>query len=200
MSRGRKLTLSQVRTFDSLAKHGVFGIDTALKTGIPRATFLRRVAADEIEKVGPGLYRHPKSKLTGSELDYAIACARFGKDAIIGGFTALKHYDLIEQVPQQICVLVPRNKQARDSRYLLIRTTHSPKVGVEDRGFYRITSIERTLSEALRYATKIGLRTAIHAARTAIKRKLTNERKILRMAKELGIERHVLKHWEAFAP
>jgi predicted transcriptional regulator of viral defense system len=200
MNRGRKPSPNQEKAFKSLARLGVFGLKEALKAGIPHATFLRRVAANDIERVGPGLYRHPESKLKGAELDYAIACARFGPKAAIGGFTALQHYNLIEQVPQQICVLVPPEKQARDPYYSLIRTTHPFNVGIEDHGDYRITTVDRTLAEALRYATKIGLKTAIQACRVAVQKKLSNERKILRAARELGIEGYVIRHWEAITP
>ena len=72
-----------------------------------------------------------------------------------------------------------------------------PKEGVEDHGCYRMTNIERTLVEAFRYASKIGLRIAFHATRTAIKEKQTSIEKIHRQAKKLKLEKFIERYWEA---
>ena len=60
-----------------------------------------------------------------------------------------------------------------------------------------MTNVERTLFEAFRYASKIGLRIAFHATRTAIKEKKTSIEKIHRQAKKLKLENFIERHWEA---
>ena len=63
-----------------------------------------------------------------------------------------------------------------------------------------MTGIDRTIVEAFRYASKIGLRTAIQAARSALSQRLTTEKAIYQMAKALKLEKVIVKHWEAVTP
>ena len=70
-------------------------------------------------------------------------------------------------------------------------------VGVDTHETYRVVSVERAVAEGLRFATKIGVETAIRAARNAFKQKLTTPAKVLKTARELKIEPFVIKHWEA---
>ena len=44
-----------------------------------------------------------------------VACARFGPRSLIGGMTALFHYHLIPQVPNQVWVVVPPEKKSTKS-------------------------------------------------------------------------------------
>jgi predicted transcriptional regulator of viral defense system len=105
---------------------------------------------------------------------------------------------LIEQVPNQLWMIVPQECKTRISLYRIIRSKTPSNVGIEDHGHYRITSIERTLVEALKYANKIGLRTAIGAIRVAIKDGKTTEVKIGRMAEKLKMKSILVKYWETF--
>jgi predicted transcriptional regulator of viral defense system len=181
-----------------LKRIGVFRADDAKRAGLPRSTLHTLVASGAIERVGRGLYVHPKSSLNSTKLDFATACAKFGPQSIIGGLTALFHYNLIEQVPTTIWLLVPYEQKTKETRlYRCLRTKLPPNIGVVDHGHYRIASVERAILESFRYATKIGLRTAVHAAKTAMKDKRTTEVKILRMARELGLERYLRRYWEA---
>ena len=60
-----------------------------------------------------------------------------------------------------------------------------------------MTNIERSIIEGLWFRTKIGERTAINAARTALKQGLTTERKLGEMAKKLKLRSVFEKYWEA---
>ena len=46
-----------------------------------------------------GVILHPEDDLD-REYDFQIACAKLGSDAVIGGLSALFHYNLIEQAPK----------------------------------------------------------------------------------------------------
>jgi predicted transcriptional regulator of viral defense system len=181
----------------ALRNAGVFRVEDAIREGLSRATLGRLVARGEVQRVGRGLYLHSKAKVDPREQDFATACAKFGPQSCVGALTALFHYDLIEQVPNTIWVMVPYGRKTTERIYRCLRTKLPPDVGVIDRGSYRISSLERSIVEAFRYETKIGLRTAVHAAKQALSRRLTTEAKILRMAKALGVEKWVGKYWEA---
>ena len=175
----------------------LFTAEDVAELGI-HATTLGRWAKDgKIERVDRGLFWHPNSALQEDALDYAIACRLFGPEAFIGGLTALAHYQLLDTAPKKIWVVVPHNKATTRKRFRLLHANRDATVGVEKKRFYRISGLERTLAEALYYATKIGADTALTATMNAIHRKQTSPEKILRMAANLNIKSSVMRHWEA---
>jgi predicted transcriptional regulator of viral defense system len=121
---------------------------------------------------------------------------KFGRDAVVGGITALFHYDLIEQVPTQTWVIVKKRTRTKDKRFRLIPMDKISREGIIQNKSYRITSIERTIVEAFVYANRIGLRTAIEAITRAIKRKLTTINKISNTARKMKQEKALIKNWE----
>lgn len=78
-----------------------------------------------------------------------------------------------------------------------MRTKSDLKIGILSKDGYRIVSLERALIEALKFSSKIGERTALKAVRTAIAKKLTNEVKLGKMAKELGLNSVFRRYFEA---
>lgn len=176
---------------------GIFRTGDAIAAGVSQPTLSRLAAAGTIIRLEYGLYSHPAADLDLSELDFAIACTRLGEQSVIGGLTALFRHGLTPQVPDRIWVIVPTAVRSTRKLYRILRTANDPTVGVEDHQIYRIAGIERSVVEALQYATKIGLQTAISAARRAIAKGLTTEKKLYAMAKKLDSESTFTKHWEA---
>ena len=185
-------------TPNSLKPLGLFDSKEAIeKAGISQPTLSRWVKRGEILRAGRGLYFHPKSKVKSDILDFAVACYKFGPTSAIGGLTALFHYQLIEQVPRQIWVMVPPNRPDRNKLYRCLRTKTSLAHGIDTFDSYRITNMERTLVEAFKFASKIGPRIAIQATRKALKENRTTEKKLGEMAKKLKLESAFQKYWEA---
>jgi predicted transcriptional regulator of viral defense system len=181
---------------DRLQARGVFRTAEAEAAGITQPTLSRLVAAGEIIRLGHGLFRHPDAKLDPAELDYIVACERFGPAALIGGLTALFDYQLTSEPPSKVWVVVPPTVQTRNPLYRVLRSTHDPAIGVEERGLYRIASLERAVVEALAYAKKVGILNAAGAARTALSSGQTTEAKLLAMAEALGVKSALVKRWE----
>ena len=196
--KGRPSTVARI--LPRLKELGVFGVADARRLGISQPTLSRWVSAGKVQRVSVGLYQHPEYKIAPEERDYVIAASKFGPDSAIGGLTALYHYGLIEQVPQRVWVMVPYGVKTGDPLYRCVRTKTDPRLGVEDHGTFRITGLERTLVEAFRYSSKIGLRVALRAARTALAGKRTTLQKIHRQAKALGLEKVIERNWEAIVP
>lgn len=186
--------ISQLQTM------GVFTLNEARKVGVPHSTLYRLLKDGAIQRIREGIYYSPDSDIDPAELDYIVACKKFGKSAAIGGLTALFHYNLIDQAPKKIWVVVPSDKKSNDKFYRCLRTQVSLKKGVDEFPRYRMTSIERTLVEALKYSTKIGIRTALNAIRSAIREKMTNEIKIGKMAAELKMKNILHRYWETIVP
>ncbi len=196
LNQHAKLMGNQV-TLKRLKQLGIFSAsDARRKIDLPKSTLSRLVKKGLILRVGRGRYLHPQANVPAESVDYAVACAKFGPKSVIGGLTALFHYHLVEQVPQNIWVIVPPAKMSRDKLYRCLRSKNSFRHGITDRGIYRITNVERTLIEALHFSSKIGLRIVIQAIRRALEQGLTTERKLGVIAEQLKLKSTLLKHWE----
>jgi predicted transcriptional regulator of viral defense system len=182
-----------------LIQFGVFTLAQAKRIGLMQPAISRLAKSGVIQRVARGAYIHPKSKMAAGDISFQIAKSKFGEQSAIGGLSALFHYNLIEQVPQQIWVTVPPRTETSERLYRLIRTKLDSNIGVLDANGYRIASIERAILEALKFSTKIGEGIALRAARTAIAKKMTTLAKIGRTAKELGLQKVLTKYFEAIA-
>jgi predicted transcriptional regulator of viral defense system len=179
-----------------LKKLGLFTLSQAEEVGIIHQELSRLVKDERILRMGRGLYKHPKTPID-KEIDFQVACAKFGPNSVVGGLSALFYYNLVEQVPQQTWILVPPKKRSIENGYRLIRTQTPLDIGIIEGNGHRIVSIERAIVEGLKLATKIGERVAIKAAREAIRQKITTLNKIGKMAKELGLDSYLTKYFEA---
>ena len=186
--------------YKKLQSMGLFKSSEAQrKTGISQSTLSRWASKGIIKRVDRGLYMHPQSSIPPELLDFAIACTHFGNQSAVGGVSALFYYGLIEQVPQQVWLIVPssRKNERIQKKYKCLRIHTTLKIGIDKQKHFKITNIERTLIEAMKFGTKIGQRTAISSARKALREGLTNEKKLLQMASCLKIKNILEKYWEA---
>jgi predicted transcriptional regulator of viral defense system len=182
-----------------IKKLGVFTLAQGKAAGISQQDISRLVAAKDLVRVGRGIYLHPNAHLD-RDVGFQIAYSKFGPDSAIGGLSALYHYNLAEQVPGEIWVVVSPGTRTRVKGYKLIRTkTRLDKEIVVEKG-YRIVTVERAVLEGLKFITKIGERTAIKAARESLAQRKTTEAKLARAAKELGLEAVLAKHLEVITP
>ncbi len=181
-----------------LKSKGIVTTKELVKCKISESTLSRLVKNKQLERLTKGLYVHPESTIINPEdFDFVFACTKFGKEAVIGGITSLFHYGLIEQVPTQTWVIVRKGTRTKDKRFRLIGIDKISREGIIQKKNYKITSIERAVVEAFVYANRVGLRTAIGAMKTAIKRKLTTLNKITDTAKKMKQEKALIKSWEA---
>lgn len=180
-----------------LAKLPSFTLAEANKIGLSHPEVLGLVKKEAITRLQRGLYSVAGNEPLGQEGDYVLADKKFGGKGVIGGLTALSHYALLDESPSQIWVLVPPEIRTTDRRYRLIRTTRDLTEGVQDRGEYRISSLERALVDALVYSTKIGEQVSRLAILRALRRKLTTPEKIFSMAKKMDQLPALENEWSA---
>ena len=169
------------------------------KTGISQSTLSRWVDKGIINHVSRGLYIHPQSSVLPEHLDFAIACSRFGFKSAIGGLSALFYYGFVEQAPEQVWVIVSssRKDESNQKKYKCLRTNTPLIIGIDKKKHFKITNVERTLLEAMKFSTKIGQRTAIASARKAFREGLTTEKKLVQMSSRLKMKNVLEKYWEA---
>ena len=174
----------------------VFRSIDAVKAGVSQPTLSRLAAKGRLVRLDHGIYHHIETEIDLSKIDFIIACHRLGKDSVIGGLSALFHYVLIPQVPQQVWILIPHENRGKFPNYRIMHTKNDLKIGIEDHIDYRIVTIERAIVEAFRYSTKMGYPIALTAARTALAEEKTTEEKIHKTAKELGLWKVMVANWE----
>lgn len=187
------------RVESRLKKLGIFTLAQANDVGLSQQSLSRLVAEESLKRVERGIYVHPDAELD-RDVGFQIAFAKFGPHAAIGGLSALFHYNLAEQVPGHVWVLVPPQKRTGDRGYRLLRTKVNLDHGIVNEKGYRIASVERAVLEGLKFITKIGQRTAIKAAREALANGQTSELKLGRAARELGLESVLAKYLDVITP
>ena len=180
-----------------LARIGAFTLSDAKKLGMPHPTVLRLVNRGVLVKLEWGLYAVLGKAPDGETADFVIARKKFGNYASICGLTALFQYGLIDEVPTQIWVLVSPDVRTTNRKYRLLRTKRNLIVGVVDKGGYSITSLERSLIDALVFSSKIGERVAKQVILRALRRKMTNAKKIFTMAEKLNALDVLEKQWQS---
>ena len=183
-----------------LRSMGLFKFSEVRKKGISQPVFFRWVNKGLIRRISRGLYIHPQSSILIMEyLDFAAACSRFGTQSAIGGLSALFYYRLIEQAPQQVWVVVPSSckDESNQKKYKCLRTQTPLNIGIDKKKYFRITNIDRTLIETMKFSTKIGKRIVISSARKALQEGLTTEKKLAQMASYLKMKSVLEKYWEA---
>jgi len=178
-----------------LKKKKIFTLTEAESIGLSRQDVAKLVKEGKLLRMERGIFSHPKAKVD-REIDFQIACTKLGSDVVVGGLSALFFYNLIEQVPQQVWVLVPQNKKTKSRFYRLIRTKTPLDKGIVEADGYKIVSLERAIIEGFKLATKIGERTAIKAARSAIQQNQTTLKKIGNTAREIGLNSYFTRYFE----
>ena len=185
------------RQDQTLRRLGIFRTIDAIHAGVSQPTVSRLTEKGTLIRLEHGLYHHRDTKIDPATQDFAIACKRLGPNAVIGGLTALFYYGLITQVPNQTWVILPHTNRGKFPQYRVIHTKHKPKVAVADEGLYRIVTVERAIIEAFQYATKMGSQTSLTAVRIALRERKTTEKKLHETAKQLGLWKMMVRHWEA---
>ncbi len=174
----------------------VFKLKEALNFGLTRRAISKKVLNGEFLKLSHGIYLNLKANLPAEHIDFISAAFKFGKDSIISGLTALFYHNLIDQAPQQVWVIVPKNMRTNDNKYRLIRSNIISKYGVEHHKDFKICDINRTIAEAFKYSSKIGIRIAVSAIVRAVKDQKTTLSEIMKTARKLDYDKSIKKHWE----
>jgi predicted transcriptional regulator of viral defense system len=193
-----QVSIKYKQAISTLKSKQTFSLIEARKVGISHTAIYRLVGRGNIVKLARGIYAIAGERLAvGESADFTIACKKFRSQSIIGGVTALFHYGLIDEVPNQLWLLVPPSIRTTDPKYYLIRTKRDLTQGISKFDSYKITSLERTLIDALVFSSKIGERLAKQAVIRALRRNVTSSSKIFSMAETLNALRIVERHWQS---
>ncbi len=187
---------------EALKKFGKrpFKFQQAIAAGMTKYELYKLVKAGAIEKINRGIYQISEQEEQIDENQFKVATLRCGKLSAICLVSALAHYQLTDQIPRSIWILVPAPKRVQDKSLRLVRSRNPVwDVGIVRTRDYNITSIERTLIDCLIFKRLVGLQTAISALREALKQRKVKLGDLFDIAKKMGVLNQVRSYLEAFS-
>lgn len=188
-----------MRTLPKTLQGQPFTYQEACKEGLSQYSIRRFMELGVIERLEHGLYTSTDRDLSDEEL-YRRAVKRVGKPAVVCLFSALSYYELTDAIPKAVWLMVPKDKRVKSSSVKLYRARDPRwKVGIVSKEGFSITSLERTIVDALTRKALISPRLGIDALKTAISNRETSANKILQIASDLGVKHRVLPYIEALS-
>ena len=167
---------------------GLFRARDLDRLGLTMGRFRSMLRADEIERIGRGLYRWRAAK--SSELETVAAVCALAPNAVVCLLTALLIHDIGTQLPRQVWIAL--DVKARKPRFeglpvRVVRFSGSAlRYGITTREALgvtiRITSPARTVVDCFRYRNKIGIDVAIEALRDVLRSRKATVSEIMRAA------------------
>lgn len=168
------------------------------RQGISRNEIQGLVQAEKILRIGRGVYQLSEVELS-DENQYRAATKRIKGPTAVCLLSALAHYNLTDEIPKRVWLLVDANRKSYLKDVRLFRS-HKPrwKVGIMEAEGYRITTLERTIVDAILYQHKLGT-LGTDALKKALSAKQTTASKIMEMAERLGVAERVLPYLQVLA-
>lgn len=181
-------------------RNSQFRFCEAIKAGLTKRALKRLLEDGVLERVERGIYQRPSKQSDLPEDHYRTAMLRCGVPSSICLLSALEHYNLTDQIPKRVWVLVPSSKRTSFKGLRLLRS-RDPQwtIGINKRGGYWITTMERTIVDCLVHRRHIGNQVALEALKRAISQKKVKLGAVLDIAKKMGVEHRILPYIETIS-
>ena len=162
---------------------GYFTLAQTEELGLRRNQIYREVSRGKFEKSGWGVYRFRQFPYTRLEEIHAERLGA-GKHAIVGFETALYIYDLSDNIPDEIHLILPPTSSRRRTGIRIHTTKLAPTDTTTYQGF-PITTVARTIVDcAFAYLADEQIRMAVFQA---LRRGMTTKQKLMDQAKNRSI-------------
>ncbi|MGE3757576.1 MAG: type IV toxin-antitoxin system AbiEi family antitoxin domain-containing protein [Pseudobdellovibrionaceae bacterium] len=166
------------------------------RLGIPRTAIQTLTKEEKLLRIGRGVYQLPSVELDNESL-YRAATKRINGQSAVCLMSALSHYNLTDEIPKQTWLLVNIDSRSTHKDIRLYRSNNPHwKIGIVKADGYKITSLERTIVDAIILKKRFGT-LGIQALKKALREKLTTASKIMDMATKFGADERVLPYLEA---
>ena len=171
-----------------------------LRQGITRHYLKQLISEGAVERIDYGIYQVARQAEGLPKDQYMAATLKCGLPSSVCLLSALDHYNLTDQIPKKVWMLVPNNKRIRSKDLKLIRS-RSPKwnIGIKKLKGYWITTIERTLIDCLIYKRLIGSQVALSALKRSVVQKKIKLSNLYNMGKKLKVEHRIRSYIETLA-
>ena len=191
------------RLLDLLAQHGIVRQADFRKIGITAATASRLVRDGRIVRLSRGLYQLPEAAM---DTHHSLAeVAKRVPRGVVCLVSALAFHDLTDQLPAKVWIALGRKdwkprvsypplQVARFSEQELLSGIETHQIeGVS----VPIYSVPKSLADAFRYRSRIGIAVCLESLRSAIKGKKATPAEIAKQAVESGIWKVMQPYLEA---
>ena len=146
----------------------------------------------DVVKVRHGVYAEPTALL-----NTMIDVERIVPDGIVCLFTAWMHHQLCTTIPPSFCIAIDAKRKLKIPEELPITIYYwkaeNLEFGIEERvisGYrVRITDLERSVCDAVKYRNKIGLDICSEIIRSYIRKRERNLSRLADYARKLRIEK-----------
>ena len=169
----------------------------------PRALYAARDSGALVE-VARGVYRLAELPLTEPDL---LAVASRMPGAVLGLVSALHLLGLTSEIPRAVHVLLPRGTHPARLAWPPLEVYHvsadTLMVGMEERLVdgvqLRLTGAARTVADAFKFRSRVGLDVAVGALKEALAQRAASPAEIDRMAAVCRVQQIVRPYLEALA-
>lgn len=166
------------------------------RLGVSRNALESLIKEDKLLRVGRGVYQLPSVELD-NECLYRSATKRIKGRSAVCLMSALSYYNLTDEISKQTWLLVDANGRFyhKDIRLDCSRNPNW-KIGIIKADGYQITTLERTIVDAIILKKKFG-NLGIEALKKALKEKLSTTNRIMDLASKLEVDEVVLPYLQA---
>jgi predicted transcriptional regulator of viral defense system len=182
---------------------GVLRMSEALEAGINRRSLYALRDAGTIKQLSRGVYR--LASLPELEAPDLVTVAARVPRGVVCLISALAHHELTTQIPHAVDIALPRGAEKPRIDYPPVSfywfSGGAFTSGIETRTVdgrkFRIYSPEKSVADAFKYRSKLGLDVALEALRMWRGRRGANIERLLEQARASRVERVMRPYLEA---
>ena len=184
--------IKTAKVVESIQDNGGF-IRTDEVSGRAEYEHIRKAVEDgTLVRVRQGVYAEPTALL-----NTMIDVERIVPDGIVCLFTAWMHHQLCTTIPPSFCIAIDAKRKLKIPGELPMTLYYwkakNLEFGIEERNIsgyrVRITNLERSVCDAVKYRNKIGLDLCSEIIRSYIRKRERNLSRLADYAKKLRIEK-----------
>lgn len=151
---------------------------------------LQKVQSGELLRLRPGVFVEPAT-LADTMLDIDVLVP----GGVLCMYSAWEHYELTTQIPSAFCIAIPRKRKLVLPKFppvtLYYWSDHLLEFGTTTAEVHghkvRVTDLERSVCDAIKYRNKIGLDVCAEILKTYLHRTDRNIAKLIEYAKKLRV-------------
>ncbi len=168
----------------------IFTTKEAKQAGLTKKELKGLIEAGHLKRLQRGVYlkQETENYAQGICEVFEAATLLVGAPSAICLHSALHYYGLDHDIPEKCWIMVPFTKRCAHKSIRVYRS-RNPRwdIGINSQDGFQITTLERTLVDALTNPRAIELDQAIAALKVALDKNLTDFHKIIAMAGKLNL-------------
>lgn len=174
----------------------VFSLQDAKKCGLSPYQLGLMMGNGFIERLGQGIYRENTGDISNEEV-FTMATKWLGYPSAICLISALSFYNLTDEIPKRIWVMVEHDKKSNHRELRLVRLRRPWwELGINKNKYFWITGVARTIVDVFAHPQLVGTHIAVQALKKAVGEKKTTPKEIFDISVNLGINHRITPYLE----